>query len=327
VSADVPDASDAPAVTGEAESTLPPDAAVAAASLTVEPDDRAPRDDADTEASVKGAAAAALGAATAVGGAVGGMFASRRMARAETKAAQAKADTAKPERSDEKSRLTVFGARKPAKPKPVVGGKPRPLRHCQKMASRHGSGLDKPKPNLRNPSIRLRPIQRLRRWPPPLTPRQSLWPTSLLRMLRTLSPRQLRPAEDRSFLRKKPRVSMPPPVCGKGPPEFLSFLAQRLATPVNPPAPDATFDFDADGLVVATPQGALTPDGILIIAGRPPLNPPTRPGTVAPDITPQDQLAAVVPETAEILPDTADGLVVIAGRPAIEPPTRPGSAA
>jgi type IV pilus biogenesis protein PilP len=98
-----------------------------------------------------------------------------------------------------------------------------------------------------------------------------------------------------------------------------------IATPVDPPAPDATFDFNANGLVVATPQGAVTPDGILVIAGTPPLNPPTRPGTVAPEITPQDQIAAVVPETAQPVADAPEGVIVIAGRPSIEPPVRTGT--
>lgn len=97
-----------------------------------------------------------------------------------------------------------------------------------------------------------------------------------------------------------------------------------IATPVDPPAPDTTFEFDSNGLILATAEGAVTPDGILVIAGRPPLEPPTRPGTIAPEVTPQDQLAAVVPDTAETL-DAPEGVIVIAGRPVIEPPVRSGT--
>jgi len=93
-----------------------------------------------------------------------------------------------------------------------------------------------------------------------------------------------------------------------------------IATPIDPPPPSQTFDYNAEGLVVATPQGAITPDGILVIVGRPPLSPPTRPGTVAPVITPQDQLAAVISLDAAPLEDAPEG--VIAGRPAIQPPIR-----
>ncbi|MEL6960523.1 MAG: hypothetical protein AAGL89_16385 [Pseudomonadota bacterium] len=100
-----------------------------------------------------------------------------------------------------------------------------------------------------------------------------------------------------------------------------------IATPVNPPPPTAQFDFGEDGLVVATPDGAATPDGILVIAGRPPLEPPTRPGTEAPVITPQDQLAELTPDTAEITEDAPEGVIVISGRPAITPPVRTGTVA
>jgi len=100
-----------------------------------------------------------------------------------------------------------------------------------------------------------------------------------------------------------------------------------IATPVDPPPPTATFNFGPDGRVIATPEGSITPDGILIFTGAPPLNPPTRPGTIAPEITPQDQLAAVVPDTATELPDAPDGVIIISGPPAILPPIRPGTSA
>ncbi|AKS45610.1 hypothetical protein SAMN05444287_0706 [Octadecabacter temperatus] len=99
-----------------------------------------------------------------------------------------------------------------------------------------------------------------------------------------------------------------------------------IATPIDPPPPSQQFDYNEEGLVVATEQGAVTPDGILVIAGRPALNPPTRPGTVAPEITPQDQLAAVIPEEAAPIENAPEGVIVIAGRPSIEPPVRTGTA-
>lgn len=50
-----------------------------------------------------------------------------------------------------------------------------------------------------------------------------------------------------------------------------------------PPVPANTvFDLDERGLVRATPQGVLTPDGVFVIAGRPPLVPSPRPGDQAP---------------------------------------------
>ncbi|WP_372892855.1 hypothetical protein [Rhodosalinus sp.] len=46
--------------------------------------------------------------------------------------------------------------------------------------------------------------------------------------------------------------------------------------PVAPPPPGTVFDLDARGLVVATPEGAVTPQGVRVIAGRPPAAPPLR---------------------------------------------------
>ncbi|MEZ5675816.1 MAG: hypothetical protein R3D81_11510 [Thalassovita sp.] len=45
----------------------------------------------------------------------------------------------------------------------------------------------------------------------------------------------------------------------------------------NPAAAGTNFDMDQRGLVKATPEGALSPDGVLIYAGKPPLLPPTMP--------------------------------------------------
>ena len=58
---------------------------------------------------------------------------------------------------------------------------------------------------------------------------------------------------------------------------------KRPDTPL-PPAPFGMFfERDANGLVIATPEGAVTPEGALVIAGRPSLVPPPRPvGTAAP---------------------------------------------
>ncbi|RMD90613.1 MAG: hypothetical protein D6811_10365, partial [Alphaproteobacteria bacterium] len=51
----------------------------------------------------------------------------------------------------------------------------------------------------------------------------------------------------------------------------------RPATPAPPPPPGVRFDLDERGLVRATPEGALTPEGIVVRAGQPPLVPPPRP--------------------------------------------------
>jgi hypothetical protein len=45
----------------------------------------------------------------------------------------------------------------------------------------------------------------------------------------------------------------------------------------NPPVAGTQFDFDARGLVIATADGALSPDGVLVFAARPPVEPPAYP--------------------------------------------------
>ncbi|MEM1374810.1 MAG: hypothetical protein AAGF78_10565 [Pseudomonadota bacterium] len=51
---------------------------------------------------------------------------------------------------------------------------------------------------------------------------------------------------------------------------------RRPATQALPPTAGATFRFNGDGLLIATPDGAVSPLGYTVIAGRPPLEPPLR---------------------------------------------------
>jgi hypothetical protein len=53
---------------------------------------------------------------------------------------------------------------------------------------------------------------------------------------------------------------------------------RAILSPLPPPAAGTTFDFDNRGLVRATPEGAVNPDGILVFLGRPPVGPRLRPG-------------------------------------------------
>ncbi|KAG1713598.1 hypothetical protein GQR58_002065 [Nymphon striatum] len=362
ISTDAPEADTAPAITGEAATALSPDAAVAAASLTIEPDEQ-PADQTtgaveDTDKQ-RGAAATALGAATAVGGAVGTMFASRRMARAQAKAEEA-------ENPAEPARKSVFGARKQPKPKPVVGGKPRFLGLIltailllfllafaafaalseDGIAAWFGFGSEEtqlasdpvsaPEVAAAAPTVTA-PADASDALAAPTAPSGG----------HVLSPEEAsRIYAATGVWQRAPRIPLNPRTTSldnmifgaapagvtRVPPSPLTSSSSIsgdavIATPIDPPAPDATFDFGSDGLIVATPQGNITPDGILVIAGAPPLNPPTRPGTIAPEITPQDQLAAVVPDTATPITDAPAGVIIISGRPSIEPPVRPGTTA
>ena len=68
-----------------------------------------------------------------------------------------------------------------------------------------------------------------------------------------------------------------------------------LAEPVPPPPPGTTFDLDPNGLVVPTPQGALSPTGILVYKGRPAKVPPAPPAGLFPTLAPE---AAPAPDAA-----------------------------
>ncbi len=84
-----------------------------------------------------------------------------------------------------------------------------------------------------------------------------------------------------------------------------------LVTPPNPPAPGVTFARDANGFVLATPEGTLTPDGIVVYAGKPSVVPPVRPGT-------QTDAAAEVAADAP-LPITPGGVALASFRPQERP--------
>ncbi|MEM9855590.1 MAG: hypothetical protein AAF841_14255, partial [Pseudomonadota bacterium] len=76
---------------------------------------------------------------------------------------------------------------------------------------------------------------------------------------------------------------------------------RRPASQPLPPGPDMRFRFDETGLLIATPEGALSPLGYTVIAGRPPLEPPLR-----------------IPDVAVGEPDSAR---LAAFRPSARPPT------
>ena len=79
-------------------------------------------------------------------------------------------------------------------------------------------------------------------------------------------------------------------------------------SPFAPPPPGTVFDLDARGLVVATPEGALTPQGARVIAGRPPVAPPPR-------ASPEERRAAEAAAAAAARRAALEGLRPLA-RPA-----------
>ncbi len=83
-----------------------------------------------------------------------------------------------------------------------------------------------------------------------------------------------------------------------------------LAPQLNPPPAGTRLPRDDRGFILATPEGTVTPNGLVIFAGAPALIPPTRPGTVAPEPAP-----VADPAVAEAAPAT--------DQPLATPPARP----
>lgn len=85
-------------------------------------------------------------------------------------------------------------------------------------------------------------------------------------------------------------------------PDVATLLADdRPPSPNSPTKAGTTFTLDDRGLVLATAQGALTPDGILVFAGQPPIRPAAMPkrerveDLELPDSPAQPELAAFRP--------------------------------
>jgi hypothetical protein len=95
----------------------------------------------------------------------------------------------------------------------------------------------------------------------------------------------------------------------------------RPETPAAPAPAGTSFDFDERGLVVATEEGALTPDGIEVHAGPPPVQPPETPARVVPvpGLTLAPEIAAELDRISEIRPRTRpDDLPVTRDRGALD---------
>ncbi|WP_172296572.1 hypothetical protein [Pseudoruegeria sp. HB172150] len=95
-----------------------------------------------------------------------------------------------------------------------------------------------------------------------------------------------------------------------------------FATMMPPLPPDIEFDLDERGLVRATEDGALTPDGIVVYQGEPAVVPPVRPGTEVPE-SEDDAALELLPEaeTSDVAqePETE----VAAAEPVNVPELRP----
>lgn len=105
----------------------------------------------------------------------------------------------------------------------------------------------------------------------------------------------------------------------------VSAQGDPLPSAQAPPPPFGTvYQFDANGLIVPTPEGIITPEGVRLVAGKPPLVPKTRPEGLAPPQTEAVAVAAVQSATAPVEPVTE--ATAVAADPALagfRPKARP----
>jgi len=88
-------------------------------------------------------------------------------------------------------------------------------------------------------------------------------------------------------------------------PDVATGARDRAMVALLPPAPlGTTYERDTRGFVQATPDGALTPEGVLVIAGKPPVLPLVRPGSAPP---------------VAVQPDSATRTALASARPVARP--------
>jgi hypothetical protein len=83
--------------------------------------------------------------------------------------------------------------------------------------------------------------------------------------------------------------------------------------PMPPPAFGTVYQFDARGLLMPTPEGILSPDGVMLIAGPPPLVPPARSEAAAAAAAARALEAAPVAAPVVAGATAADASLVTAG--------------
>lgn len=86
-----------------------------------------------------------------------------------------------------------------------------------------------------------------------------------------------------------------------GPMRLATLVSSADASPsaAPPPPPYGTiYKFDAQGRIVPTPEGILTPEGVLLVAGKPKVLPPDRPADLTPKVQ-TDSVQTAEPKTPE----------------------------
>ncbi len=92
---------------------------------------------------------------------------------------------------------------------------------------------------------------------------------------------------------KDPVPTVPSPL---DPPEAVAQGDPLPTTQAAPPPFGTVYQFDAKGMIVPTPEGIITPEGVRLVAGKPSRVPPARPAPVTP----------ATPDTVATAPTFAD---------------------
>lgn len=121
------------------------------------------------------------------------------------------------------------------------------------------------------------------------------------------------PVEDQDEIFLSAMDAPPPALDALALPAPPVVLDTAPDAPMPPPAFGTVYQFDANGLLKPTPEGILSPDGVMLIAGPPPLVPPARSevATAAALAAAAVAPVAAAPEAATTSP--ADASLVTAG--------------
>ena len=124
-------------------------------------------------------------------------------------------------------------------------------------------------------------------------------------------------------------MDAPPPALDALALPALADVADALPDPaMPPPAPGTVYQFDAKGLLKPTPEGIVSPDGVFLIAGKPPRLPPSRSEAAAAAALAVAAVAPPATQPGEVSPSDAS-LVTAGDQPAAEallPPADPAMA-
>ncbi|MBA3908723.1 MAG: hypothetical protein C0524_02325 [Rhodobacter sp.] len=101
------------------------------------------------------------------------------------------------------------------------------------------------------------------------------------------------PVEDQDEIFLSAMDAPPPALDALALPAPINTVDALPDTPMPPPAFGTVYQFDANGLLKPTVEGIVSPDGVMLIAGKPPILPPAR-----------SEVAAAAAAAAAVLPQT-----------------------